>query len=124
MLFFSQATTYKLDFEQERSDREKAMCRFEEEREAMQADNANLTKQLRAVQLKPYNTAAAQLQRTEHFLAQKSEVRFKLDYISASRISHFVACVLAGMSTCVYASAYFLQYLIHEYMCLPPNTPL
>lgn len=82
MLFFPQATTYKLDFEQERSDREKAMCRFEEEREAMQADNAKATKQWKAV--KPYITVAAELQRTEPYLLQKNEVRFKLDYISAS----------------------------------------
>ena len=44
-----QATTYKLDFEQERSDREGAMGRFEGEREAFQADIAKLNDQLTAV---------------------------------------------------------------------------
>ena len=44
-----QAMTYKLDFQQERSDREKVIGRFDEEREALQADIAKLHAQLAAV---------------------------------------------------------------------------
>ncbi len=115
MLSFPQATTYKLDFEQERSDREKATCRFEEEREAMQAANAKLTEQLRTVQ--PYITVSAQLPR----LLQKSEVRFKLDCISAGRTSSFLACALACMSTCVCASAYFLYLILDAPLWRTPS---
>ena len=56
-----QAATYKLDFGQERSDREKAMGRFEAERATLEANIAKLNEQLRALQLK-HDDTVAQLQ--------------------------------------------------------------
>ena len=66
-----QATTYKLDFEQERRDREELAGKFEGEREAFQADIAKLNDQLKAVHLE-HNDTLAQLRR----LPQKHEVKF------------------------------------------------
>ena len=54
-----QAMTYKLDFQQERSDRENAIGRFDEERETLQADIAKLNIQLAAV--KKHDDTSAQL---------------------------------------------------------------
>ena len=60
-----QATTYRLNFEQERRD---LIGRFEEEREAIQADIAKLNDQLTAVHLE-HDGTLAQLRRLR-------EVRF------------------------------------------------
>ena len=60
MLFYPQATAYKLDFEQERSDRVEVIRRFEGEREVFQAHIAKLNRQLRTVHLE-HNRTVAQL---------------------------------------------------------------
>ena len=60
MLFYPQATAYKLDFEQERSDRVEVIRRFEGEREVFQAHIAKLNRQLRTVHLE-HNCTVAQL---------------------------------------------------------------
>ena len=81
VMFCPQATTYKLDFEQERSDREKAVGRFDEEREALQADIAKLNKQLKAVQLEQMKVPS---------LLQKNGVRFKLHYIQFCKLTLYI----------------------------------
>ena len=60
MLFYPQATAYKLDFEQERSDRVEVIRRFEGEREVFQAHIAKLNRHLRTVHLE-HNRTVAQL---------------------------------------------------------------
>ena len=65
-----QAMTYKLDFQQERSDHENVIGRFDEEREAMQEDIAKLNVQLAAVKLEHGDTTA-QLQQMKSFLCCK-----------------------------------------------------
>ena len=78
-----QAMTYKLDFQQERSDRENVIRRFDEEREALQADIAKLNAQLAAV--KKHDDTSAQLQQMKELsLLTKNEVRFKPHCSSAS----------------------------------------
>ena len=72
-----QAMTYKLDFQQERSDRENLIGRFDEEIEALQADIAKLIAQLAAV--KEYDDTSAQLQQMKQLsLLTKNEVRYTL----------------------------------------------
>ena len=70
-----QATTYKLDFEQERRDREKLIGKFEGEREAFQADIAKLKDQLTAMHLEHYDTLAQLRGLKELSLPQNYEVR-------------------------------------------------
>ena len=66
-----QATTYKLDFEQERSDRVEMAGRFEGERETFQANIVKLEGKLKAMQLEHDNTSLAQRKevRTQETLA-------------------------------------------------------
>ena len=76
-VFCLQTMTYKLDFEQERSDRENLIGRFDEEREALQADITKLNAQLAAV-MSEHNDTLAQLQQMKELsLLTKNEVRFK-----------------------------------------------
>ena len=78
-----QAMTYKLDFQQERSDRENAIGRFDEERETLQADIAKLNIQLAAV--KKHDDTSAQLQQMKELsLLTKNEVRYRPHCSSAS----------------------------------------
>ena len=86
-MFCSQATTYKLDFEQERRDREEVVGRFNDEREALQADIVKLNKQLSAVHLEHSDTSAQLQQMKELSLLQKNEVRFKLHYIQFCKLT-------------------------------------
>ena len=79
-----QAMTYKLDFQQERSDRENVIRRFDEEREALQADIAKLNAQLAAVKLEHDDTSTQLQQMKEPSLLTKNEVRFKPHCSSAS----------------------------------------
>ena len=72
-----QATTYKLDFEQERRDREELIGRFEGEREVFQADIAKLNDQLTAVHLEHDDTLAQLRGLRELSLPQKHEVKFR-----------------------------------------------
>ena len=76
--------TYNLDFEQERSDRENLIGRFDEEREALQADITKLNAQLAAVKLEHDDTSAQLQQMKELSLLTKNEVRFKPHCSSAS----------------------------------------
>ena len=71
-----QAMTYKLDFQQERTDRENVIGKFDEEREAMQADIAKLNAQLAAVKLEHDDTSAQLQQMKELSLLTKNEVRY------------------------------------------------
>ena len=76
-VFCLQTMTYKLDFEQERSDRENLIGRYDEEREALQADITKLNAQLAAV-MSEHNDTLAQLQQMKELsLLTKNEVRFK-----------------------------------------------
>ena len=78
-----QAMTYKLDFQQERSDRENAIGRFDEERETLQADIAKLNIQLAAV--KKHDDTSAQLQQMKELsLLTNNEVRYRPHCSSAS----------------------------------------
>ena len=87
VMFCSQATTYKLDFEQERRDREEVVGRFNDEREALQADIVKLNAQLAAVKLEHDDTSAQLQQMKELSLLQKNEVRFKLHYIQFCKLT-------------------------------------
>ena len=71
-----QAMTYKLDFQHERSDRENVIGRFDEEREALQADISKLNEQLAAVKLEHDDTSAQFQQMKELSLLTKNEVRY------------------------------------------------
>ena len=84
MLFVcQQAMTYKLDFEQERSDRENVIERFDEEREALQADIAKLNARLAAVE--EHDETSAQLQQMKELsILTKNEVRYRPHCSSAS----------------------------------------
>ena len=72
-----QATTYKLDFELERMDRDELIGRFEGEREAFQADIAKLNDQLTAMHLEHDDTLAQLQGLKELSLPQKYEVRIQ-----------------------------------------------
>ena len=75
--------TYKLDFEQERSDRENVIERFDEEREALQADIAKLNARLAAVE--EHDETSAQLQQMKELsILTKNEVRYRPHCSSAS----------------------------------------
>ena len=76
--------TYNLDFEQERSDRENLIGRFDEEREALQADITKLNAQLAAVKLEHDDTSAQLQQMKELSILTKNEVRYRPHYSSAS----------------------------------------
>ena len=69
--------TYKLDFQQERSDRENLIGRFDEEREALQADITKLNAQLAAVKLEHNDTSAQLQQMKELSLLTENEVRYR-----------------------------------------------
>ena len=85
-----QAMTYKLDFQQERTDRENVIGKFDEEREAMQEDIAKLNAQLAAVKLE-HDDTSAQLQQTKELsLLTKNEVRFRPHCSSVSKLCSFV----------------------------------
>ena len=71
-----QATTYKLDFEQERSDREEVMGRFEGERQAFQADIVKLEGRLKAMER---NDTLAQLSSV-----QRKDVRNQVTSLQAT----------------------------------------
>ena len=70
-MFYPQATTYKLDFEQEKSDREEVMGRFVGEREAFIADIVKLEAELKAKHLEHHDTVAQLQQLKTLSLAQK-----------------------------------------------------
>ena len=90
MLFVcQQAMTYKLDFQQERSDCENVIGRFDEERRALQADITKLNAQLAAVKLEHDDTSAQLQQMKELSLLTKNEVRFKPHCSSASKLCSF-----------------------------------
>ena len=78
-----QATTYKLDFEQERSDRVEMAGRFEGERETFQANIVKLEGKLKAMQLE-HDTS----------LAQRKEVRTQETL--AVLLAHLLWFVCAG----------------------------
>ena len=67
--------TYKLDFEQERSDREEAMGRFDEERQTLQESTEKLNEKMKAMHLEHDDTLAQLEQLKELSLVQKKEVR-------------------------------------------------
>ena len=75
-MFYPQATTYKLDFEQERSDREEVMGRFEGERQAFQADIVKLEGRLKAMER---NDTLAQLSSV-----QRKDVRNQVTSLQAT----------------------------------------
>ena len=75
-VFCLQTMTYKLDFQQERRDRENLIGRFDEEREALQVDIIKLNAQLAAVKLEHDDTLAQLQQMKQLSLLTKNEVRF------------------------------------------------
>lgn len=81
---FPQATTYQLDFEQERSDRVEMAGRFEGEREAFKADIVKLVEELKAKHLEHDDTLAQLQQLKELSLAQKEEVRHQITSLQAA----------------------------------------
>ena len=94
-----QAMTYKLDFQQERTDRENVIGRFDEEREAMQEDIAKLNVQLAAVKLEHDDTSAQLQQMKELSLLQKNEVRCRPRCSSASKLCSFWLLMCYGMAS-------------------------
>ena len=88
MLSCPQATTYKLDFEQERTDRQEAMGRFDGERVAFQKTIENLSEKMRAMYLEHDNTVAQLEQLKETSVQNKAEVRGQIT--PGSSICHFV----------------------------------
>ena len=79
-----QVTTYKLDFKQERSDREKAMRRFVRERRDFQLHIAELKKRLKAMHLEHENSLAQLQQLKEHSLPHGNEVGFIYDQVASA----------------------------------------
>ena len=67
--------TYKSDFEQERSDREKAMGRFDEERQTLQKSVETLNEKMMTMHLEHDETLSQLEDLKELSLAQKEEVR-------------------------------------------------
>ena len=94
-----QAMTYKLDFQQERTDRENVIGRFDEEREAMQEDIAKLNVQLAAVKLEHGDTTAQLQQMKELSLLTKNEVRFRSYCSSAIKLCGFWSLVCYDMAS-------------------------
>ena len=94
-----QAMTYKLDFQQERSDRENVIGKFDKEREAMQEDIAKLNAQLAAVKLEHDDTTAQLQQMKELSLVTKNEVRFRPRCSSASKLCGFWSLVCYDMAS-------------------------
>ena len=112
-VFCQQAMTYKLDFQQERRDRENMIGRFDEEREALQADIAKLNEQLAAVKLEHDDTSTQLQQMKELSLLKKNEVRFKPHCSSASKLCSFWSLMCYGM-----ASSHGASLCVHVYsMC-------
>ena len=107
-----QATTYKLDFEQERTDRQEAMGRFVEEREAFQETIEKLHEKMKIMYLEHDATVAQLEQLKETWVGIKTEVRGQIT--PGSSICRFVgllqwyvcqcqclACVRACVCVCV-----------------------
>ena len=94
-----QAMTYKLDFQQERSDRENVIGRFDEEREALQADISKLNAQLEAVKLEHDDTSAQLQQMKELSLVTKNEVRCRPRCSSASKLCSVWSLLCYGMAS-------------------------
>ena len=67
--------TYKLDFEQERSDRGQAMGRFDEERLTFQGSIEKLNEKMKTMHLEHEETLSQLEQLKELSLAQKEKVR-------------------------------------------------
>lgn len=113
MLSCPQATTYKLDFEQERSDREEAMGRFETEREVFEgdrelfmADVATVNEKLAAKHLELDDALGKLEQLKELSVAQKEKVRIKPE--SASARSTFVRVC---MHVCTHTPRHVFVYM-------------
>ena len=87
MLLCPQATTYKLDFEQERSDRVEEMGRFETEREILMTDMARVNEKLAAKHLELDDALGKLEQLKELSVAQKEKVIIKPDSASACSTS-------------------------------------
>ena len=66
---------YKLDFEQERSDRELFMGRFDEERQTLQRSIEKLNEKMKTMHLEHDETLSQLVQLKELSLAQKEKVR-------------------------------------------------
>ena len=94
-----QAMAYKLDFQQERTDRENVIGRFDEEREALQADISKLNEQLAAVKLEHNDTTAQLQQMKELSLLTKNEVRCRPRCSSASKLCGFWSLVCYDMAS-------------------------
>ena len=97
-----QATMYKSDFEQERSDRQDAMGRFEGEREAFQADIENLNEKMKAKHLELDDALSRVEQMKELSVMQKGEVRIPTSLratLAVCTVSHLVSC--CGVCECV-----------------------
>ena len=77
---YPQADAYKLDFEQERNDRGKAMGMLLKERQLHKIDVAELNESIQALQ--------EQLKKLS--MSHENEVRFKPDYFFASTYVTFV----------------------------------
>ena len=106
--------TYKLDFQQERSDRENVIGKFDEEREALQADISKLNAELAAVRLEHNDTSAQLQQMKELSLLTKNEVRFRPHCSSASKLCSFWLLMCYGM-----ASSHGALLCVHGYsMCV------
>ena len=97
MLSCPQAMTYKLDFEQERSDREEAMGRFDEERQTLQESAEKLNEKMMTMHLEHDDTLSQLEQLKELSLAQKEKVR------NQRFLAHLLwfAWPTAGASLCV-----------------------
>ena len=104
-----QATTYKLDFEQERSDRVEMAGRLEGERETFQANIVKLEGKLKAMQLEHDNTS----------LAQRKEVRTQetlaVLYSSSAVVCVCRLCVCMCVCVCVRAC---VRACVCVYMCV------
>ena len=97
-----QETMYKLDFEQERSDRQDAMGRFEEEREEFQAVFVTLNEKLTTKHLELDDALGKLEQLKELSVMQKGEVRIPTSLratLAVCTVSHLVSC--CGVCECV-----------------------
>ena len=92
--------TYKLDFEQERSDREEAMGRFDEERQTLQGSIDKLKEKMKAMHLEHDDTLSQLEELKELSLALKEEVRSTCSFV-AGLLWYICMAVLNDVQACV-----------------------